>query len=253
MGARAEAMGNASACIEDVWSINNNIAGLAKTRVASTGFSFHAIPSASFFNRMAAVFAFPIKAGAAGAGVFRFGDALYNEHVLSLGFAHTFGLASLGAKLNYLQYHASGLGAYTAVTVSFGGIATLTPNLLFGAHIQNINQPVINPMTEEHAATKVYAGMSFLPSSRLTLAAELEKDLEHHATIKSGLDYQAFNKVSFRTGMNLHPESAFFGFGLKNVKLQADYSLQLNYTLGITHQATISYRFKRQLKKCSSS
>ena len=246
MGARAEGMGNASACLSDVWSINNNIAGLAKTRVGSTGFSIHAIPTAPFLNRMAAVFSFPIKSGAAGFGVFRFGDALYNEHVLSFGFAHSFGLASLGGKVNYLQYHASGLGSSTAVTVSFGGIATLTPHLLFGAHIHNINQPVINSLTEERVPTQVYAGMSFIPTSKLILAAEIEKDLEHHATIKSGLEYQPLKKVSFRTGMNLHPESAFFGFGFKNVKLQADYAIQLNYTLGIAHHATVSYRLKHQ-------
>ena len=245
MGARAEGMGYASACLADTWSMHNNIAGLAKTKSAAAGFSYHAIPSAPFFNRISAVFAVPLKAGAAGIGLFRFGDALYNEHILSVGSAHTFGLASLGATINYLQYHASGLDTHRAVTVGFGGIATLTPHLSFGAYIQNINQPVINPMTEERAPTKLHAGMSFAPSSRLIIAAEVEKDLEYQPTIKSGLEYKPHKKIAFRTGMNLHPQSGFFGFGFQNVKLQADYALQLNYTLGFSHQATITYRLKR--------
>lgn len=245
MGARAEGMGYASACLADAWSIHNNIAGLAKTKSATAGFSYHAIPSAPFFNRVGAVLAAPVKAGAAGIGIFRFGDALYNEHIFSLGSAHTFGLASLGATVNYLQYRASGLDTYRALTVSFGGIATLTPHLSFGAYIQNINQPVINPMTEERAPTKLHAGMSFAPSSRLIIAAEIEKDLEYQPTIKSGLEYKPHKKIAFRTGLNLHPQSGFFGFGIQNLKLQADYALQLNYALGLAHHATVTYRLKR--------
>lgn len=239
-------MGRASACLADAWSLSNNIAGLAKTKSATAGFSSHAIPSSPFLNRIAAVFCVPVKAGAAGIGFFRFGDALYNEHILLLGSAHTFGLASLGARLNYLQYQASGVGTHRAVTVSFGGIATLTQHLSFGAHIQNINQPVINPLTEERAPTRLYAGMSFAPSSKVVIAAELEKDLEYEATIKSGVEYKAFKKIAFRTGVNLHPQAGFFGFGFQSLKLQADYALQLNYTLGFSHQATITYRLKRK-------
>lgn len=245
MGARSEGMGNASACLDGAWSLTNNIAGLAKAKHATAGFSCQTIPIAPFFNRMAAVFSVPFKDGAAGVGLFRFGDVLYNEHLLSLGFAHTFGLASLGAKVNYIQHHASGLSTRSAVTVSFGGIATLTPHLSFGAHILNVNQPVINPTTEEQAPTKLHAGMSFAPSSNLTLAAEVEKDLEHRAIIKSGLEYQAMKKLAFRTGINLHPQAAFFGFGFQNPKLQADYAIQLNYALGLTHHTTVTYRFKR--------
>lgn len=245
MGARAEGMGYASGCLADVWSLTGNIAGLAKSGDAAAGFAYEAIPSAPFFNRMAAVFALPVKPGVAGISVFRFGDDLYNEHVLSAGFANTFGLASLGVKLNYLQYQVAGLGSTNALTVSFGGIATLTPELLFGAHIVNINQPVIAKSTEERTPTKLHATIAFVPSSKLSVAAEVEKDLRYPATLKAGFEYQAFKKITFRSGFNLHPQAGFFGLGFTPRKFSLDYALQLNNTFGLTHQATAIYRFRK--------
>lgn len=245
MGARAEGMGNASSCNGDVWSMTNNIAGLARTQGAAAGFSYHAIPSAPFFNRMAAVFALPVKPGVAGIGVYRFGDDLYNEQVLSAGFANTFGLASLGVRLNYLQYQTQGVGTTSVLTVSFGGIATITPQLLFGAHILNINQPVIDESTEERAPTKLHAAVSFVPSGKLTVTAEVEKDLRYRAMLKAGIEYEAFKKLAFRTGFNLHPEAGYFGLGFKLRKFGLDYALQLNHAFGLTHQATVTYHFKK--------
>lgn len=222
------------------------MAGLAKTEGVSAGFSYHALPSAPFFNRMAAVFALPVKPGVAGIGLFRFGDDLYNEHVLSAGFANTFGLASLGVRLNYLQYRVHGLGTATALTVSFGGIATITPELLFGAHILNINQPIIDESTEERAPTKLHASIAFMPSKKLIAAAEIEKDLRYRAIIKAGVEYEAFKKIIFRSGVNLHPQAAFFGLGFRPRKLTLDYAVQINEPFGLAHQASVTYQFKKR-------
>ena len=245
MGARAHGMGYASGCLSDVWALNNNIAGLAKTEHPAVAFSYHAIPSFKFFNRMAAVFALPVKSGAAGAGVFRFGDDLYNEQILSLGFANRFGLASLGVKLNYIQYHAEGMGTSAAFTASFGGIAALTPQLSFAAHIVNINQPVINELTDERIPTRLLAGVAFEPSEKLILAGEIEKDLEHSPTLKAGLEYLVFKKIAFRTGFSLNPEAGFFGLGFKSRKFDLDYAMQFNDPFGLSHEATVIYQFRR--------
>lgn len=246
MGARAQAMGNASAALSDVWSITHNMAGLAKTEGATAGFSYDALPSAPFFNRMAAVVAVPVKPGVAGIGMFRFGDDLYNEQVLSAGFANTFGLASLGVRLNYLQYQVNGLGTTTALTASFGGIATITPELLFGAHILNINQPIIDESTEERVPTKLHASIAFVPSEKLIAAAEIEKDLRYRAMIKAGVEYEAFRKIIFRSGVHLHPQAAFFGLGFRPRRFTLDYAVQIDRPLGLTHQATVTYQFKKR-------
>jgi hypothetical protein len=246
MGARANGMAYASACLYDEWSLSNNVAGLAKTKAPEVAFSYNAIPSFKFFNRMAAVLVVPVGRSAAGINVFRFGDDLYNEQILSVGFANQFGLASLGLKVNYLQYHAEGFGTNTAFTVSFGGLAQLTPQISFGAHIVNINQPVINPQTAERIPTRLIAGLGFEPSPKIVIGTEIEKDLQYPPLWRVGIEYQVVKIIAFRTGFSLHPEVAYFGTGFKGEKVVIDYALEVNHPLGFVHQATVAYRIKRK-------
>lgn len=244
MGARAHGIGNTSACLSDAWSAANNIGGLAELDVPTAAVSYNAIPSFKAFNRMAAVFGVPAPSGVVGISVFRFGDDLYSEQLVSLGYANKFGLASLGLKVNYLQYRAEGMGSHGAFTVSFGGIATITPNLFFGAHIININQPVINETTGETVPTTVAAGMALKLSDKLMVSGEVEKHLAYSPIIKAGIEYKALKKITFRTGLNLNPQAAFFGMGFIVKRLELSYAMQTDRVFSFTHQATVTLPFK---------
>ncbi|MDQ2656445.1 MAG: hypothetical protein M3Y60_03415 [Bacteroidota bacterium] len=245
MGARGQAMGNASACLSDVWSITRNVAGLASVKSPGFAATYHPIPSFTPFNRTAAVVALPLKSGVLGASVFRFGDDLYSEQIASMAFANSYGLASLGLKANAIQYRAEGLETRTAFTLSFGGIAALTPQLSIGAHIVNINQPVINERTGDRLPTRLTAGISLKLSTSVTTAMELEKDLQNPPVMKSGIEYKVFEKLAFRTGFNLHPQAGFFGIGGTIGRLQLDYALQLADAFGLSHQATVTFALQK--------
>lgn len=243
MGARSQGIGYASGCVEDVWAMTNNIAGLANGRAPVAAVSYNALPSFTPFNRMAAVFALPLLSGNAGVSAFRFGDDLYAEQTLSLGYADRFGLASLGVKLNYLEYRAEGFTATRALTLSFGGIATITPDLLFGAHIVNVNQPIVNELTGERAPTILFAGIAAKLSEKLMVAAELEKHLQHMPVAKAGFEYKAHRKITFRTGFNLNPQAGFLGLGFNVKRFDLDYAMQLTHAFGLSHQATVTIPF----------
>lgn len=176
-------------------------------------------------------------------GIYRFGDDLYNEHLISAGFASKFGLASLGAQVNYVQYSATGFGTKGVVTVNLGGIAELTPHLVIGAYVINLNQPEIS--SEEKLPTKLVAGLGFKPIEKVFIALEIEKDLDFDPTWKTGIEYAFHKKFSARTGFNLHPNTGFFGLGFKTKKFLIDYAIQYNVQLGISHQATIGYQFAK--------
>jgi hypothetical protein len=238
------ALGYASATLHDPWSIHNNVAGLAKVEQASAAFTYEANPAFASFNRTAAVFATPIKKlGVGGLAIYRFGDDLYNEQLLSAGFANKMGIASLGVKLNYFQYHTEGFGKAQALTVSLGGIAELTRNLMIGAYIVNINQPRIGHQSIERVPTLLILGLGFKPSEKLFLTTEIEKDLDYRACWKTGVEYKAHKKIFARTGYNLNPQAAFAGLGFKPKKFQLDYAFQYQMNLGAIHQATVLYTF----------
>jgi len=249
MGARASSMGYASSCLDDEWSILNNIGGLSKVNAATAAFTYDAQPSFKPFNKAAAVFAVPLKFGVAGLGVYRFGDNIYNEQILTAGFASTFGLASLGLKLNYVQYNAEGFGRKGVLSFSLGGIAELTPQLSVGAHIININQPKISDVDDERLPTILIAGISFKLSHKTFVTLEVEKDVDYKPTWKTGLEYQVHKKFIFRTGVNIHPNAGFFGLGFKPKKFSLDYAYHYRPDLGARHQATVGYKFNEPKKK----
>ncbi|MFM9840649.1 MAG: hypothetical protein ACKVOQ_20445, partial [Cyclobacteriaceae bacterium] len=135
IGARQAGMGYASSTSADEWSLFNNVGGIGKIKQQSVGFAYEAVPSLIGANRMAAVWNAPTKWFNTSLGAFRFGDAIYSEQVLSAGIGNQFGITSLGAKVNYIQYRAEGFGTHSAVSVDFGGITKLTKQLSIGAYI----------------------------------------------------------------------------------------------------------------------
>jgi len=243
MSARANGLGNSFVCIRDEWSVFNNIGGLSAVRKTTAAFSSDFQPALPATRKVAAVFALPMKIGTAGIGVFKFGDDLYNEQQISAGYSNKFGIASLGIKANYVQYHAEGFGTKGVVAFSVGGIAQLTNQLSVGAHITNINQPEIASLEHEHLPTLLNVGISFSPSEKVFITTELEKDLDYKATWKGGIEYKAHKKVLIRTGFNVYPAAGFFGVGFKPKKFTLDYAFRYLPATGGGHQATIAYIF----------
>lgn len=251
VGSRSAAIGNASSVLADEWSLLNNIGGLAKIKETNAAFTFDAHPALPGSSRMAATFSTPLKIGAIGIGVFKFGDKLYSEQILTTGFSNQFGIASLGIKLNYIQYRAEGFGTKNAVSLSVGGIAEITPQLSIGAYIQNLNQPKLT--NGEKVPTRLAVGLSFKPTEQVLLVTEIEKDLINDPIIKAGMEYSILKKVYARTGFNLNPEAAFFGLGFKGWRIKFDYALQFNNSLNFSHQASACYRIDKIRNKSSKS
>lgn len=232
-----------SATLKDEWALFNNPSGLAAIKQPVAAFTYDAYPDFAAFSRMAAVFAVPTGPGVTGIGVYRFGDDLYNEQLISAAFANKLGIASLGIKANYIQYHAEGFGNVNAFTLSFGGIAQLTPLLAIGAHIININQPKLSKLNEETLPTVLLVGLAFTPSEKILFTTEIEKDLSHESSWKTGFEYKIHAKVSARTGFAIHPGIACAGLSWKTKKFNLDYAFQYNLNLGASHQATVAYHF----------
>ena len=248
MGARAAGMAYSSTALADEWSVLNNVAGLAKVTSIVAAFTYDVQPSFKPFNKAAATFSCPVKVGVAGLGLFHFGDDLYNEQLITLGYSNTFGLASLGLKINYLQYNIQGFGRKAFLTASFGGIAELTKKLFLGAHIVNINQPKLSEVDDERIPTILHAGVLVKVSDDASATVEIEKDLDHRAALKAGLEYRILKKFFIRTGFRVQPNTAFFGFGFKAARYAIDYAFQYNQSIGSRHQASVSYKLNNKTK-----
>ena len=147
VGARAVGMGNASATVADVWSLTNNVAGIAELKDPEVGayaenrFLMRGFTTVSALG----VFGFD-KYGTAGLELYRFGDDLYSEQRIGLGFGHKLGFVSLGLKADLLQvsFQDDGTGesgSRKAVALSFGGQATFFRSLLSGLMYTILTRP----------------------------------------------------------------------------------------------------------------
>lgn len=243
IGARANGIGYATAALPDSWSLFNNPASSAQLKQASAGCTYDLRSSLTGANRAAAIINIPFSIGVTSVGAYRFGDDLYNEQIVSAGFANKFGLASLGLQVNYIQYTATGFGNKGVATVNLGGIAELTPQLSIGAYIVNVNQPTLSG--DEKLPTRLVAGIALKPSDKIFIAAEINKDLDFDAVWKIGIEYNFHKKFAARTGYNLNPNTGFFGLGFKTRRLVLDYAVQYNVLLRLSHQASVAYQFAK--------
>ena len=248
ISARGLGLANATATLADEWSLLNNTGGLSKLKTTSAAVAYEAKPNLLGANRMAAVVALPTKIGTAGLGVFRFGDNLYSEQILSAGFGNTFGNTSIGLKVNYIQYTITGFGTKTAISLNFGGITQLTPAIAIGAYIVNLNRPTLSTIDGEKLPTRLVAGVSFKASEVVSLFTEIDKDIDYRPTIKGAVEYKLHKKVVARTGVNLQPEAAFFGLGFVSSPLKIDYAMQYNQNLNAAFQVSVIYTFIKQPK-----
>ena len=88
-------------------------------------------------------------------------------------------------------------------------------------------------------------GMCVLPSDHVTMALSITKSLISAPVVHVGLEYKPVARLAFRTGFQVQPLTGFFGLGFKTSRLQLDYALRYNQLFQATHQATVSYPFKK--------
>lgn len=248
IGARAAGLANASVGISDVWSVNNNIAGIAAIRNMEVGAYAENRFGLKAFTTVALQGVLPVgESGAVGAELYRFGDKYYNEQRLGVGYAHKLGQVSLGIKADLLQVHAEDLGSKRVVILSFGGQSEIVPDLTVAAHIQNLNQAKLADSPEgddERVPTVMTAGISYRPGSKIMLNLETEKNIDLPADFKAGIEYLAIEKLSLRTGFSTLSQTATFGAGFKARAFQVDYALGTTSRLGISNHVSVSYKFE---------
>jgi hypothetical protein len=242
IGAKPAGLGYATATLQNEWAIFNNIAGLATIEESYFAATYEVRPSLTAGNRFGALASMPFSFGKIGLGAFRFGDDIYSEQLVSLGFANQIGNTSVGARISYIQYNAEGFGTHGTVGFDFGGITRITRQLYIGAWIQNLNQPKLRFNNEEKVPVKLYAALGFSPSEKFTVVTELEKDILYPVIWKSGMEYTIHKKFFVRAGFNLNPNAFFAGLGFQSWRIKIDYALQSFTQFNATHQASASYR-----------
>jgi len=244
IGARTHAMGYSATCSRDGWSVFNNPAGMAGFTAVETGAGVERVTGFPSFERISAFAIVPWKLGATAIGASRFGDDLYNEQLITFGYANRFGLASLGAAVRYIRVNTEGFGGKSVASVSTGGVAELTPWLLAGAKITNIIQPKL--AEGERLPTMMSAAIAVTHREKFVATLEIEKDLDYEPVIKAGTEYIFNKKFAVRSGFNLNPAAIFGGFGISRSRFTVDYAFCWNTEWPVVHGLSVGFQFIRK-------
>ena len=256
IGGRSAAMGNASVCLSDFWSVHNNQAGLARQQYIAAGFYFENRFMVKEMSLQTAAFILPTGSGVFGMNLSYFGYTQYNEKKIGLAYGRTFSdKFSVGIQLDYLS---TAIGEHYGnkhlITFELGIQSKLTDELTIGAHVFNPTRVKLTTDGNERVPTIFKLGMAYSFTDDLLITLETEKDLDFKPAIRGGLEYKIIEEACVRLGYSTIPSTSgsedfsissiyTFGFGLELNNFSIDFASSVHQTLGWSPQISIIYVF----------
>ena len=241
-GGRGAAMANASIAFDDINGALVNPAALANIDFMSFGAFAEQRFLVADLQAFAAAVALPTNSGNFGLVLNYFGYSAYNEQKIGLAYARKFSKRiSIGAQIDYLNTSIEEYGNRGVLTFDVGLQFQLHEQLRLATHIFNPIRAELN--ATENLPTLFKLGGIYQPAKSLSIAVEVEKDLDYDARIKLGLEYEVLNAVHLRFGFMNNPSNMTFGLGfMVKQKLQIDVATAYHQTLGFTPSVGVTYR-----------
>lgn len=215
VGARELAMGQAVTALDSRWSVFGNPALMdrEKRSVSFFGVRYYGL---SEITDMAASLTYPTPAGTFGGGVYRYGDELFSENRLRLGYKNAFQGFHYGLALNYNHIvQGGGYGSLTALGIDAGLAARIAEGFTVGAKATNINQPSYgsyNNISEE-PPRELSIGFSYRLSGLALFSSEVVKDVRFPLSYRGGVEVKLFDRLKGRAGITTGPVTYAAGFG----------------------------------------
>lgn len=242
-GARGAGMGGTGLNFHDVNSVFLNQAGLAKVKSTSATVFAERRFLNSPIQSLAGAVAYPTDFGTFGLTLQNFGIAEFNEQKVGLAYSRNlFDNFRLGIQFNFLNTQIQDYGSKGIFTFEIGLQVDLLPDLQLGLHAYS---PMQIELIEGETIPTIYsAGIAYLASEKVTVNAELVKDIDYPIRFRSGVEYQMLDQFYFRVGMATAPTLVTLGIGvvLEN-GLTVDVASSYYQFLGISPSVGITYNF----------
>ncbi len=191
----------------------------------------------------------PTKYGNWGFGFQGFGNSLYRESSITVGWScHVhqnfyFGIGFRSARLRIEKY-----GSHNAFIIDTGYILKLTDQCQWGASISNLFQSRIG-ISEEPLPQIMRTGVCYKPFQGILLSIEIDKDVRYPIETRAGTELRVLSPLALRFGFGRDPDFFSTGFGLTWKYCVFDYAFTTHPVLGTTHQGSISLYLKPFVEK----
>lgn len=247
-GARSLALGNANVTLFDVWSSNNNQAGLAQVKQFGIGISYENRFGISELGLSNLNMAIPFKFGTFGLTVQQFGFSDYSENKFGLAYGMALSKSvNLGGQIDY--YHINVAEAQTqnkdAIAVELGMQIKMTPKFSLGAHVFNLTNAELKGDFNEKLPMILTVGMKYDFSKKVFAVVDLEKNIDLPANLKVGIEYHPVDAFYFRGGLNSYDFHFTAGVGAEIKRLKIDLGFSHQTYLGYVSQLALSYQLSK--------
>lgn len=245
IGARELAVGQATTALHDTdWSMFGNPALMPADHRAVSFFGVRYFGLTEITD-MAMSVAYPTTFGTLGAGAHRYGDDLFNENRMRLGYKHSFSGFHFGAILNYSHVAmGGGYGSAGALGVDVGLAAAIVSDLWIGAKATNVNQPEYGSLNNEKLPRELSIGFSYQLSDIALFTSDVVKDVQFPISYRSGVEVSIIEGLIGRAGFTTEPLTFSGGFGYNaklwavNIAVQRHENRALGYSPAIDFKIT---------------
>lgn len=243
-GARITSMAGAGVSLSDVWSAQQNQAGMAAIKKITIALAFEKPFAGYDLSTQTAILVVPVNNHAFGLSLQRYGFNSYNEQRIAFSYARPFGKQFYAAlSFNYHHLKIESYGSAQTYSVEAGVQYHFKNNLSIAAHLSNPGRSSFSEGSNTTIPSRVQLGASYLFSDKVLLAVALEKNFKDHFDTRLGLEYQIIELLSLRGGMSLEPFKQYAGFGLSYHQLNMDIAATAQPVLGYSPQIALSYEF----------
>jgi len=239
-GSRPQALGGAVVGLSDeVWSIFYNPAGIFRLSgyqiscfYAPQPFGLTELSTSAFAGTV------PMKFGAIGISIRRYGFEFYRENSFSLAYANNIAGLYCGVNLNYHTVSIKNYGSSGTFGLDIGILTPLTADVSLGAAIKNINSPTIG-ISREKLPQSFSTGIAYKPVESMILVAAIQKESSFTPAVQFGFEYWIVEAVAIRGGITNEPVQYCGGIGVRLHVFRIDYGFSIHQELGMTHSISL--------------
>ena len=164
-----------------------------------------------------------------------FGYSGYSEQKFGFGYGRAFSdKFAVGFRMNYQILSIKAYGSNGTPSIDGGVIYKISKSFITGFHICNPIMQKLDKNSVEYLPTIAKIGFQYLPSEKVSILTEVQKQTDINAQLKVGIEYRMQAKLALRAGLSSNPLLNTFGIGYNSKNMRLDIAANVHPQLGIS-------------------
>jgi hypothetical protein len=242
-------LSGSGAALSNLYSVNNNQAGLAFYRKTAFAINYHNKYFIPELAGQSAIAATTIGKGTAGASICHFGARSLNESKFSLAYGRQlFSWLGAGIEMNYHRLEIEAVGdSRSIVSGNIGLQAIPMEYMIIGVQLENPTNSSYSNSETSVLYSGLKTGISYAVLASFLITSQLDWDSFERIVLVVGGEYWLIKNLSLRFGARLINSPAFsFGTGIVYHQTGIDFGFEQHPVLGLSATVSINIKLRGQ-------